>query len=133
MTELHYFFVTFLLLFKLLPRKIMLLNSCDGLKTRCSAIASPSDVTKRQEEQDSFTPLEGRGGGAGREERSELSISIRYENIYIPSLTVRKKPSPSSAYRQCPHTETFQWESHHIALNSTYFECTLDSQVIKIR
>lgn len=39
----------------------MLLNSCDGLKTRCLAIASPSDVTKGQEEQDSFTPLEGDG------------------------------------------------------------------------
>lgn len=68
----------------------MLLNSCDGLKTRCLAIASPSDVTKRQEEQDSFTPLE----GGGERERSELSISVRYENTYIPSLTIRKTGHP---------------------------------------
>lgn len=35
----------------------MLLNSCDGLKTKCLAITSPSDDAKRQEEQHSFTPL----------------------------------------------------------------------------
>jgi len=35
----------------------MLLNSCDGLKTKCLAIISPSDDAKRQEEQHSFTPL----------------------------------------------------------------------------
>ena len=34
--------------------------------------------------------------------------------------------SPPSAYRQCPRPETLtptgrQWESQHIALNSTYF------------
>lgn len=54
--------VTFLLHLKILPRKMMLLNSCDGLKTRCLAIASPSDVAKRQEAQANFTPL-----GGGRE------------------------------------------------------------------
>lgn len=81
----------------------MLLNSWEGLKTRCSAIASPSDVTKRQEEQDSFTPLEGE-----REDRERRSSDGRQGH---PSLTARQKPPPSSTssvpirrcYRGSPH------------------------------
>lgn len=43
----------------------MLLDSWEGLNTKCLAMESPSEVTKRQEEHESLTPL-GNGKKEGK-------------------------------------------------------------------